>query len=453
MARKPQFTGDGVRHATLNGHRFHLRLKDPTEDNYLWLDGRSPPLILDRVATDFVALLIDALWEVQAGEGDQSAQVRQQVVDRMFVKYGRRFAFGRARVTRERIASDLDRVFGTLMRIAKGGCPVEIGLGSRPMNVARWVAPARMDLAVTYRCNLNCPHCYMGGPKQVPELSLEQWRSVYQRLWEVGVPHVVFTGGEPTMREDLVALVGEAEEFVTGLVTNGVRLAELAAPLRDASLDYVQVTLESAQADTHNRMVGDVSGGAFAATTAGIRKALDLGMQVITNTTLTQANARDFSPLVRAAADLGLRHMSCNTIICSGRGRAARDEQGLAPDQLRATLEDARRAATDCGITLQWYSPTCYLHLNPVELGFGAKGCSAAAHNMTIQPDGTVLPCQSWPESVGNILTDPWPAIWNHPTCQKLRRHGFAEEKDECRACIHNETCGGACPLDKEGAR
>jgi hypothetical protein len=64
MARKPQFTGDGVRHATLNGHRFHLRLKDPTEDNYLWLDGRSPPLILDRVAADFVAFLIDALWEI-----------------------------------------------------------------------------------------------------------------------------------------------------------------------------------------------------------------------------------------------------------------------------------------------------------------------------------------------------------------------------------------------------
>jgi len=451
MARKPQFTGDGVRHATLNGHRFHLRLKDPTADNFLWIDGRSPPLILDRVAADFVAFLIDALWQFDRGEGDASAQVRQQVVERMYARYGRRFALGRARVTRERLAADLDRIFGTLMRLAEGGCPVETGLPSRPINVAQWIAPARMDLAVTYRCNLNCPHCYIGGPKEMPELSLDQWRTVFERLWQVGVPQVVFTGGEPTMRDDLVQIVAEAEEFVTGLVTNGVHLADLAAPLRDASLDYVQVTLESAAADTHNRMVGDAAGRAFDATVAGIRKALDLKMQVVTNTTLTRANAAGFAALVRFAADLGLRHMSCNTLICSGRGTAARKDDGLAPDELRSVLQEALRAATERGIALQWYSPTCYLHLNPVELGFGAKGCSAAAHNMTVQPDGSVLPCQSWPETVGNILADPWPAIWNHPTCQKLRRHGFADEKEDCRACVHNATCGGGCPLEKGG--
>ncbi|MBM4019213.1 MAG: radical SAM protein [Planctomycetes bacterium] len=452
MPRKPQFAGDGVRHATIGGHRFHLRLRDPTADNFLWIDGRSPPLVLDRVAADFVALVIDAMWQWQQGEGDQSQQVRQQVVERMYRKYGRRFALGGARVAPERIAADLDRIFGTLMRMAEGGCPVEAGLEGRPIDVARWAAPARMDLAVTYRCNLNCPHCYAGGPKETGELSLEQWRTVYERLWQAGVPQVAFTGGEPTMREDLVALVAEAEEFVTGLVTNGVRLADLAAPLRDASLDYVQVTLESSDAAVHNRMVGDDSGRAFEATVAGIRKALGLGMQVITNTTLTQAGAGGFAALVRFGAGLGLRHMSCNTIICSGRGRAARTEAGLSPGQLKDTLVQAQRAAAECGVTLQWYSPTCYLHLNPIELGFGAKGCSAAAHNMTVQPDGSVLPCQSWPRTVGNILKDPWPVIWEHPTCRKLRRHGFAEERDECRSCIHNEVCGGACPLEQEAA-
>jgi radical SAM protein with 4Fe4S-binding SPASM domain len=286
----------------------------------------------------------------------------------------------------------------------------------------------------------------------MPELSLDLWRTVFERLWKTGVPQVVFTGGEPTMREDLVALVAEAEEFVTGLVTNGVRLADLADPLRDASLDYVQVTLESAAAEVHNRMVGDAAGRAFDATVAGIRKALDLKLQVVTNTTLTRASAPGFAALVRFAADLGLRHMSCNTLICSGRGTAARKDDGHAPEELRGVLQEALGTTTERGITLQWYSPTCYLHLNPVELGFGAKGCSAAAHNMTVLPDGSVLPCQSWPDTVGNILADPWPAIWNHPTCRKLRRHGFADENEDCRACVHNATCGGACPLEKEGA-
>jgi radical SAM protein with 4Fe4S-binding SPASM domain len=65
---------------------------------------------------------------------------------------------------------------------------------------------------------------------------------------------------------------------------------------------------------------------------------------------------------------------------------------------------------------------------------------------MTVQPDGTVLPCQSWPEPVGNIMKDDWASIWKHPTCVKLRAHLFAP--GECKACEYETLCGGGCPLD-----
>ncbi|MBN1919442.1 MAG: radical SAM protein [Verrucomicrobia bacterium] len=449
MTRKPQFTTDGIRHATINGHRFHLRLTDPSELNPLWIDGQSPPLLLDQVAGEFVALLIDAMWKFQQGVGDESPRVRQNVVDAMYAKHGRFFALPGRRVTRRHIDADLDRIFGTMMRIAEGACPVEAGLDAREIRPAEWNAPARMDLALTYRCNLNCPHCYTGGPsKELHELAFDDWLRVYEVLWRIGVPNVVFTGGEPTLRDDLVRLVAEADEFVTGVVTNGVRLAELAGPLHDASLDYAQVTIESHDAAIHNRMVGAGGTDAHAATVEGIKRALGIGLQVITNTTLTKENASSFADLLRFGKDLGLRNMSCNTLICSGRGVAFRREQGIPLDELRTILERAIAVAQDLGVNLQWYSPTCYLHLNPIELGFGAKGCSAAAHNMTVQPDGTVLPCQSWPDTVGNILTDPWERIWRHPICDKLRAHGFAEENADCVACIHNEVCAGACPLE-----
>jgi radical SAM protein with 4Fe4S-binding SPASM domain len=448
MPRQPRFTQDGIRHATIGGHRFHLRLKDPTDDNFLWIDGRSPPLILDPVAADFMAFTIEALWKFQQGEGDESGRVRRHVVDAMYRKYGRWLAVGKHRVTKRRIAADLDRVFGLVMAAARGGCPVEANLAGRELNVARWAAPARMDLAITYRCNLNCPHCYIGGPTPGPELSTADWLRVLDRVWQIGVPQVVFTGGEPTLRDDLPDLVRGAEEFVTGLVTNGTRLEELAEPLRDASLDYVQVTLESASAEIHNAMVGDASASAHARTVAGIRKAVGLGMQVITNTTLTRENAAGFPALLAFAKELGVRSLSCNTLICSGRGPAAKRESGLSDAELTAALEAGLRAAADLGVSLQWYSPTCYLHLNPLELGFGAKGCSAAAHNMTVQPDGTVLPCQSWPQAVGHILNDEWAAIWDHPVSRKLREHGFAQDREECRVCVHNSACGGGCPLE-----
>jgi radical SAM protein with 4Fe4S-binding SPASM domain len=453
--RKPQFLSDGVMHATINDHRFHLRVKDPIKENFLWIDGTQPPLILDKVAADFVTLLINAMWKFQQGEGDESQKVIDYVVKEMYAKYGGQRR-GLKRVTKRRITADLHRIWGTIMSVAEGSCPVEMGLDMKEIDPTKWIAPARMDLAITYRCNLACEKCYTGGSQEMEELLTGNWVRIYQILWDLGVPQVVFTGGEPTLREDLVELVGEAEEFVTGLITNGVKLAELAEPLKNASLDYVQVTLESHIPGIHNKMVGN--GDAFERTVAGIKKALELGMQVVTNTTLTKENAAFFTGLLRFGKQLGLKHMSCNHIICSGKGVTYRVENGLSTPVLKEVLTKAMDVADELGINFAWYTPTCYLDLDPIDLGLGIKSCSAAQHNMTIQPDGTVLPCQSWPETVGNILKEPWEKIWNHPTSKKLREHGFLKEQQGCSGCEHTETCGGGCPLEylelqKRGAK
>ena len=310
-----------------------------------------------------------------------------------------------------------------------------------------------MDLAVTYGCNLGCEKCYLGNRAGAPnlrsplprELTLQQWTEVYRRLWELGVPQVVFTGGEPTLRPDILELIGDAEEFVTGMVTNGTRLAQLAKQLKDVSLDYVQVTIESANPQIHDLMTRVV--GSHGQTVFGIIAALNEGLQVVTNTTLTKQNAGEFLSTMRFLAQYGVRHIACNTLICSGRGTACRQQNGLSDQELNQILEQARALADELQIELQWYSPTCYtLGVNPLKFGFGIKACSAAAHNMTIQPDGTVLPCQSWPDPVGNILTDPWSNIWNHPTCLKLRQHAMKDAA--CNGCAFESTCAGGCPLD-----
>jgi radical SAM protein with 4Fe4S-binding SPASM domain len=443
--RKPQFRDDGVMHATINGHRFHLRRKDPTEDNYLWIDGIQPPIVLDRTAAEFVAHLIEAMWLYQQGDGDESQAVIDYVVGKMAERYAGGFLPWRRKLDRKRIRADLDRIFGTLMSVAEGRCPVEAGLGPKELRYGRWSAPARMDLAVTYRCDLKCQKCYVGDRTVERELSTAEWVKVYDVLWKAGIPQVVFTGGEPTLREDLVELVSQADEFVTGLVTNGTRLAELAEALRDASLDYAQVTVESFDPTIHDRIT--CTEGSHAKTLAGIRRALSIGMQVVTNTTLTRTNAASFNETIRWLHGLGIKNVACNTLICSGHGVEHKKENGLDDAALREVLTAACRVSEELGIVFQWYSPTCYQQgVNPLELGLGIKSCSAAAHNMTIQPDGTVLPCQSWPDAVGNILKDDWVSIWRHPTCVKLREHLFTPE--ECRGCQYEITCGGGCPLD-----
>jgi len=257
---------------------------------------------------------------------------------------------------------------------------------------------------------------------------------------------ITVTGGEPTLRDDIVELVEEAEEFVTGLVTNGTRLAELAAPLRRASLDYAQITIESFDPKVHDHMTGMT--GSHGLTLAGLRQMQEAGIQVVTNTTLTKINAPQFCDTITWLRNtLGVENIACNTLICSGRGTQFKASQGLSDEEIKTLLIEACRLAEKLGINLQWYSPGCYNAFNPIELGLGAKHCSAASHNMLIQPDGSVLPCQSWPDSVGNILTDPWRKIWQHPTCRKLRAHLFAPP--ECAKCGQFADCGGGCPLDK----
>jgi radical SAM protein with 4Fe4S-binding SPASM domain len=443
--RKPQFRSDGVLHATINGHRFHLRCKDPAADNFLWIDGRQPPIVLDRTAAEFVSHLIDAMWLYQRGEGDESPAVVEYVIDKMAEKYSKGLMPWR-KVAREKILADLNRLYGTLMGVANCSCPVEAGLGPRELKYGKWIAPARMDLALTYRCNLECPKCYVGDRKVDRELGTAEWIRVYEALWKAGVPQVVFTGGEPTLREDLVELVSEADEFVTGLVTNGTRLSELAEDLQGASLDYAQVSIESSNPTIHDRMT--CSDGSHARTLSGIKKALSLGMQVVTNTTLATTNAASFNETIRWLHELGVRNVACNTLICSGYGTEHKKSNGLDDEALKAVLAAGCRTAGELGVSLQWYSPTCYHRgTDPIALGLGIKTCSAAAHNMTIEPDGTVLPCQSWPESVGNIFEDEWDSIWQHPTCVKLRRHLFKPEK--CHGCEYETTCAGGCPLDE----
>jgi radical SAM protein with 4Fe4S-binding SPASM domain len=81
-------------------------------------------------------------------------------------------------------------------------------------------------------------------------------------------------------------------------------------------------------------------------------------------------------------------------------------------------------------------------------MDLGVKGCTAALYNMCIEPDGGVLPCQSYYQPVGNFLSDSWDSIWNHDLSVRLR-----DRKDidpACMDCAVLEQCGGGCPLARQ---
>jgi len=403
----------------------------------LWVNGRDM-LLLNDTAAKFIEAYIEVMQhhrdKVDAGE------FKHEIVARMQKHY--------PRVPADVLTNDFDRIYGQLVGVSKGNCPIsEVELETQETDPKQWTAPPRADLALTYSCNNNCYFCYTGGPRKVKELNTKDWKKAIDELWDSGIPQVVFTGGEPTLREDLIELIEHAKEFVTGLITNGRKLSALAPVLYRASLDYVQVSWESYAPDIHDRMVGVP--GAWQETYSGIQSALKNNLSVITNTTLTKDNLAQFPDQIKAGAALGLKIMACNTLICSGRGTCSKKEAGLTMEELKSNLSKAVAEADKSGVKLEWYTPTCYKQFNPIEFGFGAKACSAAQYNITIEPDGAVIPCQSWFQaSLGNILTDKWPDIWNHPVARSFRNKEYLEGRKECEECEYRYQCYGGCPLE-----
>jgi radical SAM protein with 4Fe4S-binding SPASM domain len=409
------------------GLRLHLRLEK--DGSSVLVINASRVLFLNKTATEIV-------------HGFTRGETQEQIVRRILKRY---------KVDAEVANKDYQETLFTINTFAKTPdvCPVSY------LNVQKidpfqkeLTAPYRMDLALTYKCNNKCIHCYAGGPKQTTELSTQQWMSVIDKLHDIGIPHIVFTGGEPTLRSDLPVLIEytQKRELVSGLVTNGRMLKDKAylQSLIDAGLDHIQVTVESYDPQIHDKITD--APGSWQETIQGLRNAIETPIYTISNTTLNQYNMEGIEQTIDFLHGLGLQQFACNSLIYSGKAPEVAKTFALDESTLEPILTRITTKARHLGMEFTWYTPTQYCELDPLELELGLKTCSACRINMATEPDGTVIPCQSYNIApLGNILTDDWQTIWQHPTCQKIRQRKYAPEK--CHECPTLNTCGAGCPL------
>lgn len=92
-----------------------------------------------------------------------------------------------------------------------------------------------------------------------------------------------------------------------------------------------------------------------------------------------------------------------------------------------------------------WYAPTPLCQFNPVAHGLGNKGCAACEGLLAIDPRGNILPCSSWKDPVGSLLTEDFRSIWFGGSATRLREKRAAPA--ECVGCGEFALCQGACPL------
>ena len=431
---------DCVRHITLDPKgpgvvRIHMippRDDTPDAPFLLLLNGaRLVPLNLS-----WAILLANLMDQLQAYKGLELVEDQWEALLTAAVEETHRTY---PRTKRQTLASDLHLMLTSLIAIAQGREPeAEVGLLTLSDYAPEMTAPHRMDLMVSamekdgaWHCNQKCLHCYAAGQPmgETPELSTEQWKTALTLLRKANIPQVTFTGGEPTLRSDLVELVQEAEWFVTRLNTNGRLLTpELCAGLYEASLDSVQVTLYSAEGNIHNQLVG-VNG--FNDTVQGIRHAVEAGLIVSVNTPLCSLNTH-YAETLRFAHSLGVRYATCSGLIPSGSacGQESR-ATALTPEQLTEVLRQAVDTAEELGMELDFTSPGWLDEETLRELGLSLiPSCGACLSNMAVTPDGKVVPCQSWLSDapLGDLLHDDWADIWDSPRCAAIRAESVKME-------------------------
>ena len=413
---------------TLQFEEGQVRLSLREEKDYSMLNINGAHLLyLNETATDYVKHIMEELDE-------------EAVVTKITKKYN---------VSEEVARKDYEQVLFTVLTLAsrRDICPFSfLGIESIPPFSKELKAPHRFDLALTYRCNNDCFHCYAGGPRETKELTTDQWKKVIDIIDGLDVGSVIFTGGEPLLREDLVDLVAYSQNMVTGLITNGRLLTkDTVSNLERAELDHIQITVEGFK-ETHNRMV---CSDAWDETIQGLKNTLASTMFMLTNTTLTAWNADEVPDLLEFLSKLGLQRIALNSIIKTGRAEDAK--YGLEPAELSTHLQIIKDKAMDLGLELVWYTPTRRCDFDPLSMGLGLKMCSAARINVTVEPDGRVIPCQSWFESMGNMLEDSWEKIWDSPLAKSIREKSYMPE--ECSPCPMLEECTAGCPLGDTGCR
>jgi MoaA/NifB/PqqE/SkfB family radical SAM enzyme len=218
------------------------------------------------------------------------------------------------------------------------------------------------------------------------ELTTEEWKHVLDACWQAGIPHVTFTGGEPTLREDLAELVGYAQNLgqVSGLLTDGRRLTDATylSALSQAGLDHILVTLDPSDP----------------VSLEGLKAAIACDVYTAAHLTLTPESASRATALLEALAALALPGVSLSV--------------SQKTPELLARLSEARAAAARLGISLIWDLPAPFSALNPMALELEEPVQGAGRAFLYVEPDGDVLPGQGTDRVLGNLLRDGWAAVW-----------------------------------------
>jgi organic radical activating enzyme len=244
----------------------------------------------------------------------------------------------------------------------------------------------RLDCALTYRLPLNSQVDLAPVKRVERELTTEEWQIIMDKAWEAGIPHIVFTGGEATLREDLPQLIAHAEKNgqVCGLLTDGLKLADkdYLELLLQTGLDHVMLILQPNDPRSWK----------------AIETIIPEDLFLTVHLTLNKENATEAKNILQRLANLDVKNISLSA----------------ADNDLLDELLELQDTAHSLRLTIRWDLPVPYSSSNPAAIETVDDEIPAGAGKtwMYVEPDGDVLPAQGKPDKVlGNFLRDDWKTI------------------------------------------
>ncbi|TFG11608.1 radical SAM protein [Candidatus Thorarchaeota archaeon] len=365
------------------------------------------------------------------------------VVDHFTEKYN---------ITQQQVLNDLADFVDDLMNMTNGNQNVYSYNTAKivPFGEGDIDYPVLSEIALTYRCNNKCEFCYAYSPyRESDEMTTDEVKKVIDIIADdAKAPSLSFTGGEPTLRDDLFELItyGRKKGLRMNLITNGRRCAdpEFVASLVDADLNSAQVSIEGPDAKTHDSIVGVL--GAFEQTVQGIKNLRKTDIYTHCNTTICKLNVDRLEDLVDFHADeLELTYFSMNMVIYTGTAAKKREQLQITFSEIGDIVRKVKKRANKKGVQFVWYAPTPVCLFNPIAHGLGAKHCAACDGLISVDAEGGLLPCSSFSEPVGNLLEEGFEKVWNSRSAKFWRNKEYAPEG--CKECEYFKYCYGACPL------
>lgn len=193
----------------------------------------------------------------------------------------------------------------------------------------------------TRACNQACEHCYRdAGTRQEDELSTAEGFRLIQEITSAGFQILVFSGGEPLMRDDIFDLIAHAHHcgLRSVLGTNGTLIdMNVARRLKQVGVARVGISLDSTDQQAHDQFRR--TPGAWQQAVAGMHHCQQMGLPFQVHTTVTARNAHLVDDLSDFAESLGATAHHIFFLVPTGRGKHLESES-LQAEQYEQLLDD-----------------------------------------------------------------------------------------------------------------